>query len=80
MDERMYVTVYTQDLSSGKVHARLQETFAGRTRMLVDERCNLDQAGKYARIKETEIDSLDVTDVEPEQLCHFCFPAGLHGA
>lgn len=57
----MSEVVYTRDLSSGTVHKR---TRRGDT-LLVDERCNLDQAGAYE-----VIDPDDAGDYT----CGHCFP------
>lgn len=53
--------VFTRDLSSGTVHKRVRDG----DRLLVDERCNLDSAGKYEVVT-----SLDTN----EDLCGYCFP------
>lgn len=57
--------VYTRDLSSGRVHIRIQQG----KRLLVDERCNLDSAGAYEVVPETSL-----VDVDDEAFCHWCFP------
>ena len=54
--------VFTRDLTSGTVHKRIRDG----ARLLVDERCNLDQAGAYEVIV-----SLDTS----EDLCEHCFGA-----
>lgn len=56
--------VITQDRSSGRYHIRIEVN----GRRLVDERCNLDQAGAY--------DVVDVlpSDADRKVLCGWCFP------
>jgi hypothetical protein len=53
--------VYTRDLSSGKVHKRIHDG----DRLLVDERCNLDQAGEFEVIDP---------DQAGDYTCGHCFP------
>ena len=55
-------TILTRDRSSGKVHKRIRQG----VRLMVDERCNLDDAGRFLIIP-------DVSDVDAESLCRFCF-------
>jgi hypothetical protein len=53
--------VYTRDLSSGKVHKRVRQG----ERLLVDERCNLDQAGAFEIVDP---------DNAGDFTCGHCFP------
>lgn len=57
--------VYTEDTSSGQVHLRVRDG----GRLLVDERCNLDQAGAYSVLTPAEVEA-----VEPERFCGHCVP------
>lgn len=64
--------VTTRDRSSGRYHVRYQ---LGR-RLLVDERCNLDQAGSYEVMpRGTQADRGDgvLVGAEPSLLCQYCF-------
>lgn len=58
-------TVLTQDVSSGRIHVR----FRIKGRLVVDERCNTDDAGSFRIIKELP------EDMDASILCKFCFPA-----
>ena len=55
-------TILTRDKSSGRIHKRIRSG----VRLMVDERCNLDDAGHFFVIE-------DVSDVDAESLCRFCF-------
>lgn len=57
--------ILTRDEHSGRIHKRVRN---GR-RLMVDERCNLDQAGTYLVIGEGQ-----VADADEGSLCRFCFP------
>lgn len=63
MNERDVQTVYTEDVSSGRVHARLLVN----GQLLTDERDNLDDAGEYRTLDSIE-------GVAPDRLCQRCFP------
>jgi hypothetical protein len=54
----------TRDLSSGRVHRRYAVPY--QEGLLVDERCNLDQAGAYEVIASLE-------GVQEDALCRHCF-------
>lgn len=72
MPEIKFVPVTTIDKTSGTAHIRVDEVVASGAirRTLVDERCNLDQAGEYARLREG-----DLPDIEIARYCKFCFPS-----
>ena len=57
--------VLTRDQSSGRIHRRVRDG----DRLLVDERCNLDQAGAYEIVDEAAL-----ADVDAEAFCGHCFP------
>lgn len=65
MTERNVRTVYTEDLSSGRVHARMVVDGA----LLTDERDNLDDAGEYR-----EITAEEALAKPAEFRCERCFP------
>ena len=70
--------VTTRDRSSGRFHIRV--LYGGR--MLVDERCNLDQAGAYDIMpRGTRADRGRGVPVgtDDKMLCQYCFPGGYHG-
>lgn len=48
--------VYTEDTSSHRIHKRIREG----GRLLVDEACNLDQAGAYRVLTQREVDAADM--------------------
>lgn len=65
--------ITTRDESSGRYHHRY--VVNGRT--VVDERCNLDQAGAYhVMSRGTRADRGDGVPVgtDPALLCQYCFP------
>lgn len=64
-DERDVMTVYTEDVSTGRVHIRIHVDGA----LLTDERDNLDDAGEFREIGEAE------AMAKPADLrCQRCFP------
>lgn len=69
MNERAPTRIITRDRSNGRIHYRYIEVQEnGHERMLVDERCQSDQSGKF-----------DVLEQVPEaadrnMLCRFCMP------
>jgi hypothetical protein len=60
--------VYTEDTSSGRVHRRIRDEASGR--LLVDERCNLDDAGAFRVLTPAEFEATPV-----DRRCGHCFPA-----
>lgn len=56
--------VLTRDESSGKIHKRVRNG----KRLMVDERDNLDAAGTYRIIGQSEVE-----DADPSSLCEWCF-------
>jgi hypothetical protein len=57
-------TILTRDEHSGRIHKRIRN---GR-RLMVDERCNTDDAGAYLVIPESAL-----AEVDADSLCRFCF-------
>lgn len=53
------------------VTGRIHRAYRYQGRLLVDERCNLDDAQRDAG-RLTQI--IDISDASPAQLCHRCFP------
>ena len=60
--------VWTEDISSQRIHRRVREGAA----LLVDERCNLDAAGAFRVLTEVEFAAVAGDD----RLCQHCFPRG----
>jgi hypothetical protein len=69
LNERNVTPIVTRDRSSGKYHERyVVVQVNGNERIVVDERCQADQSGKY-----------DVLEAVPESadrntLCYYCYP------
>jgi hypothetical protein len=61
--------IFTRDRSSGRYHTRYVESVKGRPRILVDERCNTDQAGKYDVVDEVP------ASADENTLCRYCYGA-----
>ena len=59
--------VFTEDTSSSRVHRRIRDEATGR--LLVDERCNLDEAGTYRVLTPAEFEAAPV-----DRRCRHCFP------
>ena len=57
------LVVHTRDRSSGRYHVRYRID----NRLVVDERCNLDQSGAYDEVEPP-------ADVEIGLLCKYCHP------
>jgi hypothetical protein len=68
-DQQGLTRIFTRDRSSGRYHTRYIEKVKGRPRRLVDERCNLDQAGKYDVVDEIP------ASADENTLCKHCFGA-----
>lgn len=66
----MGATLHTVDLSSGRVHRRYRDEEAS-GRLLVDERCNLDDAGSFRAIEVAEVEQ--IRQLSPERLCKLCY-------
>jgi hypothetical protein len=69
VEEQGLKRIFTRDRSSGRYHTRYVENVKGRGRRLVDERCNLDQAGKYDIVDEIP------ASADANTLCRHCFGA-----
>ncbi len=63
MSMRDAKTVFTQDISSGRVHERVYLD----GRMLASEACNTDDAGNFRVIE-------DIDGISNARLCKRCFP------
>lgn len=75
MNERSPTRITTVDRSSGKYHERwIEVQLDGNERVLVDERCQTDQSGRYDVLPEGPPESADVNT-----LCRWCYPAVKHG-
>lgn len=66
--------VTTRDQSSGRFHRR----YVIDGRVLVDERCNLDQAGSYDTMPSNGSSPLSAIPLGTslDLLCKWCFPIG----
>lgn len=69
LNEQSLTKITTHDRSSGRYHTRYIEVqLNGDERILVDERCQADQSGKYDVVEEVpESATRDV-------LCYYCYP------
>lgn len=69
----LYEPITTRDQSSGRFHERVRVG----TRLLVDERCNLDVAGAYDVMprggRADRGDGIPI-GTDPAMVCKFCFP------
>lgn len=69
-EERALTSIITRDKSSGRYHRRrIEHTEDGDDRILVDERCQTDQAGRYDVLDGGVPESAD-----DDTLCRFCWP------
>lgn len=77
MDVSQVRFILTQDLSSARVHERIEQTQDnGNIRYLVDERCQTDQSGHWVELSDPIIDALEfrIAGLEDDDYCKFCFP------